>query len=44
MSAGKRAVDAIQIAAAQRAGPDLRAIITYETRMAAAARTLSMPS
>lgn len=37
-----RSLDAIHLAAAQRAGADLRAVITYDARMAAAAEALSM--
>ena len=38
-----RSLDAIHLAAAQHAGADLRAVITYETRMADAARLLAIP-
>ena len=38
-----RNLDAIHLAAAQRAGADLRAVITYDTRMADAARLLEIP-
>jgi predicted nucleic acid-binding protein len=38
-----RSLDAIHLAAAQRAGADLRAVITYDTRMADAAGLLSIP-
>jgi uncharacterized protein len=38
-----RSLDAIHIAAAQRAGSGLRAIVTYDTRMTSAAQTLGIP-
>ena len=38
-----RSLDAIHLAAAQRAGADLRAVITYDTRMADAAGLLAIP-
>lgn len=38
-----RSLDAIHLAAAQRAGADLRAVITYDIRMADAAGLLSIP-
>ena len=38
-----RSLDAIHLAAAQRAGADLRAVITYDNRMADAAGLLSIP-
>jgi len=38
-----RSLDAIHLAAAQRAGADLRAVITYDARMADAARLLEIP-
>ncbi|HPX38516.1 MAG TPA: type II toxin-antitoxin system VapC family toxin [Mycobacterium sp.] len=38
-----RSLDAIHLAAAQRAGSDLRAVITYDTRMAEAAESLALP-
>lgn len=37
-----RSLDAIHIAAAQRAGADLRAIVTYDARMAEAAHDLGI--
>lgn len=37
-----RSLDAIHIAAAQRAGADLRAIVTYDARMSEAARDLGI--
>jgi len=37
-----RSLDAIHLAAAQRAGADLRAVITYDTRMADAAELLAI--
>ncbi|EFG77975.1 PIN domain protein [Mycobacterium parascrofulaceum ATCC BAA-614] len=37
-----RTLDAIHLAAAQRAGTDLRAVVTYDTRMAAAAADLGI--
>ncbi|HTY26919.1 MAG TPA: type II toxin-antitoxin system VapC family toxin [Mycobacterium sp.] len=39
-----RALDAIHLAAAQRAGPSLRGVVTYDTRMADAAAALGMPA
>ncbi len=38
-----RSLDAIHLAAAQRAGADLRAVITYDSRMAGAAGRLAIP-
>ena len=38
-----RSLEAIHLAAAQRAGADLRAVITYDIRMADAAGLLSIP-
>ena len=38
-----RSLDAIHLAAAQRAGADLRAVITYDTRMVDAAGLLAIP-
>lgn len=38
-----RTLDAIHLAAAQRAGADLRAVVTYDIRMAEAAALLAMP-
>lgn len=38
-----RSLDPIHLAAAQRAGADLRAVITYDIRMADAAGMLSIP-
>jgi len=38
-----RSLDAIHLAAAGRAGTDLRTLITYDTRMAGAAEALAMP-
>ena len=38
-----RSLDAIHLAAAQRAGADLRAVITYDVRMAEAAALLTIP-
>ncbi len=40
--AGLRTLDAIHLAAAQRAGTALRALLTYDARMAAAAADLGM--
>lgn len=40
---GLRSLDAIHLAAAQRAGEQLLMIITYDKRMAAAADALGMP-
>ncbi|ORB69153.1 type II toxin-antitoxin system VapC family toxin [Mycobacterium scrofulaceum] len=37
-----RTLDAIHLAAAQRAGTDLRAVVTYDNRMAAAAADLGI--
>ena len=37
-----RTLDAIHLAAAQRAGTELRALLTYDSRMAAAAADLGM--
>ena len=39
-----RTVDAIHLAAAQRAGRHLRTVVTYDARMAAAATVLGMPT
>lgn len=39
-----RSLDAIHLAAAQRAGDALRAVITYDARMAAAAADLGIPT
>lgn len=38
-----RSLDAIHLATALRAGGDLRAVITYDTRMAEAAAALAIP-
>jgi predicted nucleic acid-binding protein len=38
-----RALDAIHLAAAQRAGSSLRAVVTYDSRMVEAAGALGMP-
>ena len=38
-----RSPDALHLAAARRAGSDLRAVITYDIRMSAAAQSLAMP-
>lgn len=38
-----RSLDAVHLVAAQRAGAQLRAVITYDTRMAEAAESLSLP-
>lgn len=38
-----RTLDAIHLASAQRAGTDLRAVITYDARMAEAAEALAIP-
>lgn len=38
-----RSLDAIHLAAAQRAGTELRAVITYDARMSDAARALAIP-
>ena len=38
-----RSLDAIHLAAAQRAGAELRAVITYDARMSDAARALAIP-
>lgn len=38
-----RSLDAIHLAAAQRIGPDLRSVVTYDLRMADAARAIGMP-
>lgn len=38
-----RSLDAIHLAAARRAGAELRAVITYDARMAEAATSLAMP-
>jgi len=38
-----RSLDAIHIASAQQVGPELAALITYDTRMATAARALGLP-
>jgi predicted nucleic acid-binding protein len=38
-----RTLDAIHLAAAQRAGPSLRAVLTYDRRMVEAAAALGMP-
>lgn len=38
-----RTLDAIHLAAAQRAGTALRAVVTYEARMVEAATELRMP-
>ncbi|MCB1288399.1 MAG: type II toxin-antitoxin system VapC family toxin [Mycobacterium sp.] len=38
-----RSLDAIHLAAAQRAGADLRAVVTYDARMSEAATLLGMP-
>lgn len=37
-----RSLDAIHLASAQRLGTDLRAVVTYDTRMAGSARALAM--
>ena len=39
-----RTLDAIHLAAAQRAGQYLRAVVTYDARMAAAATVLALPT
>ena len=39
-----RTLDAIHLAAAQRAGPSLRAVVTYDTRMVEVADVLGMPA
>jgi uncharacterized protein len=39
-----RTLDAIHLAAAQRAGTSLRAVVTYDGRMAEAAALLGMPT
>jgi predicted nucleic acid-binding protein len=39
-----RTLDAIHLAAAQRAGPSLRAVVTYDSRMAEAAAVLDIPT
>jgi predicted nucleic acid-binding protein len=39
-----RTIDAIHLAAAQRAAGSLRAVVTYDARMAAAAADLGMPT
>lgn len=41
---GLRILDAIHLAAAQRAGRSLRAVVTYDGRMAEAATLLGMPT
>lgn len=38
-----RSLDALHLAAAQRAGAELRAVVTYDTRMSDAARALAIP-
>ena len=38
-----RSLDAIHLAAAQRAGADLRAVVTYDARMSEAATLLGIP-
>lgn len=38
-----RSLDAIHLAAAQRAGADLRVVVTYDARMSEAARLLGIP-
>jgi uncharacterized protein len=38
-----RNLDAIHLAAAQRAGTELRAVVTYDARMSDAARALAIP-
>jgi predicted nucleic acid-binding protein len=38
-----RSLDAIHLASAQAIGPDLRAVVTYDTRMSEAAKHLRMP-
>ena len=38
-----RSLDAIHLAAARRAGTELRAVVTYDTRMAEAAESLALP-
>lgn len=38
-----RSLDAVHIAAALSLGPDLGAVITYDERMAAAARLFGLP-
>jgi predicted nucleic acid-binding protein len=38
-----RSLDAVHLAAAQCAGADLRAVVTYDTRMADAAGLLAVP-
>lgn len=39
-----RTLDAVHLAAALRAGPTLRAVVTYDVRMADAAALLGMPA
>ncbi len=39
-----RALDAIHLAAAQRAGPVLRTVVTYDSRMGEAAAALGVPT
>ncbi len=38
-----RSLDAILLAAAQRAGTELRVLLTYDTRMSDAAKSLANP-
>lgn len=38
-----RSLDAIHLAAAQRAGTELRAVLTYDVRMSDAAKSLGIP-
>ena len=40
---GLRSLDAIHLVAAQRAGTELRSVITYDTRMTDAAESLAIP-
>lgn len=41
---GLRSLDAIHVAAARTLGPQLRAIVTYDVRMRAAAEELGLPT
>lgn len=38
-----RSLDAVHLAAAKRLGPELRAVVTYDHRMSAAATSLGIP-
>jgi uncharacterized protein len=40
---GLRTLDAIHLAAARALGPELRAVVTYDHRMAEAAQSLALP-